>query len=96
MGRRFFYVSAAVLCLAIAYQLGASAVGAQSPAVVQGISSTLDQSGLTYAMVVTENGDIYVSNDAGTTWQRRANCFAGSAPTRPDQGSFGGVKERYR
>jgi putative hemolysin len=75
MMKRFFYGSAAVFMLAIAYHLGATAATAQATAnPVVGIAS---QQYSTY-VVVTANGDIYcASSGPSGPWAHKANVFSG-------------------
>ena len=91
MARKFFYVCAGLLCLAISYHLGAKSAGAQvGGSIVSMASNTSNQ-----WMAVTSAGDTYLSADDGATWQRKTNIFAGG-PTPAKTESFGAVKARYR
>ena len=60
IAKRFFYVCAGILCLALAYHLGASSATAQSAAgqsnsrVITGFAVDHD-----YFYVITPDGDIY-------------------------------------
>ena len=57
MAKRFFYVCAGILCLALAYHLGATSATAQSSA--RGQIRLMDSRG-TQVVVVSESDDIYV------------------------------------
>jgi hypothetical protein len=74
MAKRFFYLSAGILCLAFAYHLGATSATAQGT--TRGQIRLLDSRG-TQVVVVSENDDIYVidpeklANVArGTGWSK--------------------------
>ena len=86
--KRFFYASAAVLMLAIAYHLGAGTATAQAP------SDPLVAVDGAYAY--TANGDVYLGGGAGSrqTWSLFANVFAGG-PTPALHESWGSLKARY-
>lgn len=92
LAKRFFFVSAGVLCLALAYHFGATSATAQAPgnAVVAATANSLAE------FAITANGDTYFSNNAGTTWTFHGNVFGGSLPTPAAQESWGQVKTRYR
>jgi hypothetical protein len=64
MLKRFVFACLGVLCLAIAYHLGAGTATAQSPAAgkIQLISAAGEK-----AWVVTENDEIYLIDSAKTT-----------------------------
>jgi hypothetical protein len=90
MLKRFFYASASVLMLALAYHLGANSAAAQAPGnpVVAAFGQSL--------AVVTANGDVYAS-DSNTypgPWHRVANVFG--SPTPAAQATWGQVKAGYR
>ena len=90
VAKRFFYVSAGILCLALAYHLGATTATAQAPSnPVVGIT---DVTGGESA--ITANGDTYFTNTGGATWELRGNLF--SAPSPAAQQAWGQVKARYR
>ena len=96
MARRFFYVAAAVLILALAYHLGAGTTVAQAPenpvvAQVTGINGAP-------IGVVTANGDIYLSTSGSLAgpFALTSNVFNGGSPTSVTQQSWGQVKTRYR
>lgn len=55
--KRFFYVTAGVLLLAIAYSLGSSRAGAQSGGQFTGIAVNPNADGSTVA--ITSTGDVY-------------------------------------
>jgi hypothetical protein len=93
MARKFFYACAGLLCLMVAYHLGASTAGAQAPGnPVVSVASTASGPGGVIAM--TAGGDTYSSPDFGQTWYRYTNCFGASTPAKIE--SFGQIKSRYR
>ena len=90
MLKRFFYASAAVLMLAIAYHLGAGTATAQAP------SNSVVACFYGSWSVVTANGDVYwSSNGQDGPWFRKSNVF-GSGPTPTLHESWGQLKARYR
>jgi hypothetical protein len=98
MARKFFYVCAGILMLALSYHFGAQSASAQSSAnpVVGSIPVPF---GTWYNAVVTANGDVYGSaSPAGnlSTWTYVSNVFTGSAPTAAQQESFGSLKAKFR
>ena len=93
MAKRFFYVCAGLLMLAMSYHFGARtavAQGAGNPvaAVVVGRS---DQN---YFSVTTENGDIWMWDPVSQTGRYVGNIFG--APTSATTTSWGKVKADYR
>ena len=87
--KSFLNVSLGILALALAYHLGARSATAQAPgnpvvAVWNGPA------------VVTANGDVYYNTASTFTgpWTYQGNVFTGATPAQ--QGSFGGLKARYR
>lgn len=98
MAKRFFYVCAGLLCLALAYHLGASNASAQYGAQVTGYSCT----NASAHFVMTANGDLYLLNATfpggplpTSSPQLLGNFWAG-APTPVQQETFGSLKVRYR
>jgi hypothetical protein len=91
MAKRFFYVSAGLLCLALAYHFGATSATAQAP----GNPVVAMTTG--YNAVITSNGDVYrlVGGPTIGPWVRDGNVFTG-ASTPVQQSTFGAVKARYR
>ena len=92
LAKRFFFVSAGILCLALAYHLGASTATAQAP------SNPIVAPATTGAFI-TANGDIYESTTGSNIrgpYVLTANVFGGSPPTTVTQQSWGQVKARYR
>ena len=88
MLKRFFYASAAVLMLALAYHLGAGTAGAQAPS--NPVVATFGP-----WTVVTANGDVYYAPNGVTgPWVLYSNVFAGG-PTPALHQSWGQVKARY-
>jgi hypothetical protein len=92
--RAFFFICAGLLCLAIAYHLGATSVQAQEPGnPIVGFSGPL---------VCTANGDIYGAVALGGNasaygqWTRVGNVFTGQIPTQAaPQPTWGQVKAKY-
>ena len=92
--RAFFFVCAGLLCLAVAYHLGANSARAQAPGnPVVGFSGPL---------LCTANGDIYAAAALGgnaasyAQWTRVGNVFSGEIPTEAtQQPSWGQVKAKY-
>ena len=94
--KAFFYLCAGIFLLALSYHLGASTARAQGPG-----NPIVGIAGFSGAwMIVTENGDAYLSNATappGTecVWARGCNIFGGPPiPVRTE--TFGGIKARYR
>jgi hypothetical protein len=94
MAKRFFYVSAAMLCLMLSYHFGARSATAQAPsnAVVAVFPGPCPES---ERVVVTANGDLWGTTYCAGSWTRIGNVFSGG-PTPAQQESFGRVKARYR
>jgi hypothetical protein len=92
MARKFFYICAGMLMLALSYHLGASTAVAQAPSnPVVAMSSGVQA-------VVTANGDVYLGGGGGgsgwTNWALVSNVF-GAGPTPALHESWGQVKARY-
>jgi len=84
LAKRFFYVSAGLLCLALAYHFGASSAAAQAPA--NPVVATYGN------LAYTANGDVYYDGGTGgSSWVWRGNVFGGG-PTPASQKSWGQVK----
>ncbi|HEY3216361.1 MAG TPA: hypothetical protein VGK93_07705 [Candidatus Eisenbacteria bacterium] len=100
--KRFFYVCAGLLCLAIAYHLGARNAGAQSGSMVSGFAAEgtgIDPNRANGMFsVMTPNGDIFArymdSGGGGGSLRYVGNFWDGTTPTQ--QSTFGSVKARYR
>ena len=89
--KRFLYVSASMLCLALAYHLGsrsAVAQGGGNPPVAMASWGT----GNLY--VVTFNGDVY-NRGGDAIWHHEGNVFSGG-PTPAANSTWGQLKARYR
>jgi len=91
VAKRFFYICAGILCLALAYHFGAQSATAQgggNPAVaVNGY------------VALAANGDVFVDSDFADPasfahWARAGNIFTG--PTPAFQPTWGQLKSRYR
>jgi hypothetical protein len=94
MAKRFFYVCAGLLCLALVYHLGARTATAQAPG---NADVAMTQNGGDHT-VVTENGDVYTATSGAldAPWVPRANVFSGGPTPTTTQESFGSLKARYR
>ena len=96
MARKFFYVCAGMLMLALSYHLGASTATAQAPsnAVVAAFES--GYGGINPSVAITANGDVYDGGAWGQGgWHHVANIFSGGAvPTQHE--TWGQVKARYQ
>lgn len=88
MAKKFFYVSAGMFLLALAYHLGASTATAQAPS-----NPVVAFSGQT---VITASGDVFfASNIPNGPWTLTSNVFGGG-PTPALHESWGQVKARYQ
>ena len=94
MARKFFFVCAGLLCLAIVFHFGATTAGAQAPSNPV-VSVSFLGNGSTVAIALTANGDTYLSGDAGTSWTRQTNVFS-SGPVNVERHTLGELKARYR
>jgi len=97
MFRKFFYASAGLLFLALAYHLGvlnASAQGVGNPVVAA--CQVQNGGGWLEPVAITANGDVYKASQNATTWQLVSNVYTGPAPTSARTESFGSLKSRYR
>jgi len=92
--RAFFYVCAGLLCLALAYHLGARSATAQVGSSNPVVAAFLNNGDSRAQWAYTANGDVYASGDAGRTWIHLGNVF--SAPTSAAQPTWGQLKARYR
>lgn len=87
VAKRFFFVCAGLLCLAVAYHLGARNAGAQAPS-----NPVVASDG--GARVFTANGDVY-HEATGGVWVHQSNVFGGGPiPVQPE--TIGRLKARYR
>jgi hypothetical protein len=88
-GKRFLYVCAALLCLALAYHLGARNATAQAranPIVGVAAASPAD------VWVVLADGSVYWTGDGAASWSPRSNVFG--APIA--QSTYGSAGARHR
>lgn len=94
MAKRFFYVCAGILLLALAYHLGAQSATAQAGAQVPGFAVNGG-----YCYVLTPSGDGYARQQDGLSFAgpliHMGNFWSGG-PTPATQETWGGVKARYR
>jgi hypothetical protein len=92
--KRFFYVCAGILMLAVSYHFGATSATAQAGSNVTGIT----YSGAGSMFVLTGNGDLYSNSDArisqGLPASLVGNFWGGATPARAT--TFGAIKARYR
>lgn len=106
--KRFFYLSAGILLLVVAYQLGASSVGAQSGGSFTGIS--VDGNSCN-TVAITSTGDVCARNTVPSSagngtwavlcsstfdrgWQYMGNVLDGPIATEPT--TWGKVKDGFR
>jgi hypothetical protein len=92
MARKFFYVCAGLLCLAVSYHFGARSAQAQAPG--NPVVAYMPPCGSFGGGIVTANGDVYISGDC-TTWSHSSNVFAGG-PVSAKEASWGQLKARYK
>jgi hypothetical protein len=92
MARKFFYVCAGLLCLALAYHLGARSATAQAPG--NSIVAAFPASYPLQFVAVTANGDFFGAERVGGPWVHYSNVFSG--PTPANESTFGQLKARYR
>ncbi len=78
--RAFFFVCAGLLCLAVAYHLGATSAGAQAPGNPLVAAHVYATNGIAQ-WAWAANGDEYSTADGGATWAYRGNVFSASGPT---------------
>jgi len=96
MARKFFYVCAGMLMLALAYHFGASSVSAQvEPTIVGAFADNCNG-----MIVVTANGNVFVRpNQVCANTFNGAPVFAGNfwagSPTPSARESWGQLKSRY-
>lgn len=88
MARKFMYVCAGILMLALAWHLGATTATAQV-----GISNALVAAEGGYAY--SANGDVYIGSGAASrqTWTHLGNVFTGR-PTPTATQSWGALKAK--
>ena len=96
MARKFFYVCAGMLMLALSYHFGASTATAQASGnLVVAVTNFAQPAEAHSFLAVTASGDAYVTSSNGNTWVFSGNLFGG-APTPALHESWGQVKARYR
>jgi hypothetical protein len=101
MAKRLFYICAGILCLMVAYHLGARNAGAQAGNMVTGFAAqpgvAFEQGGGFY--VLTSNGDVYARYMAPGGGSHAlsyfGNFWSGLGPTAAQQESFGSLKAKY-
>lgn len=95
MSKKFMHVSIAILCLALAYHLGARNVGAQTGMTfVSLVAAATAGNGGDAVTALAENGDIWGSNAPGQ-WTYRGNILTGG-PVPAEKASLGQVKTKWR
>lgn len=104
MTKKFFFVCAGLLCLAVAYHLGATNAQGQAGSAVTGIAVGLtgNQAASNF-YVMTQDGTVYWRqfqhfnpSFAGAPFQSAGNFWTGSSPTASQSLSWGSLKARYR
>lgn len=97
MARKFFYICAGMVMLALSYDLGANTATAQGPGNPVVAAGEMTFSNSTSNFVITSSGDLFTaaSNSPGTSWVHLGNVFTG-ASTPALHESWGQVKARYR
>ncbi len=97
--KRFLYVCAGLLCLALAYHLGARSARGEHGGQIVGFTGG---SAGGWAEVITTNGDCYQRRigggdlfDPGVPAMYMGNSWSGG-PTPATQTTWGQVKARYR
>lgn len=105
LAKRFFYVSAGILCLALAYHLGASNATAQMGGQIVGMSGTIGNAACGGMFnVITSSGEVFgremaapgcMNGTPGPLYDL-GNFWSGGGPTPISHESLGGVKARYR
>jgi len=92
MARKFFYVCAGMLMLALSFHFGYTTARAQSPG-NPAVGMAANQSGI---FAITANGDTYQYGNGGpNVWHPLGNIFSGN-PVPTMQESWGQLKSRYR
>jgi hypothetical protein len=100
VAKRFFYVCAGILCLALAYHLGVQSATAQVGSTVNGFAMYPGGGAASTCWVMTPSGDIYGRYlDPNSSGSSSPLYFVGNfwgGPTPATQQTWGGVKARYR
>lgn len=92
MARKFFYVCAGMLMLALSYHFGFTTASAQAPG--NPVVAIAHASGSTNVIAVTSGGDAYTTPDYGVTWYHTGNVFSGG-PVPTQRETWGQLKSRY-
>lgn len=101
MAKRFFFVSAGVLCLMasalIGFLIGGQAVKAQAPEPITGYR--IGTGGTLPHFVMLSNGDLYQRNTSGMSFTNPAPTFVGNywgdtVPTA--ESTWGTIKDQYK
>ena len=86
-----------ILCLALAYHLGARSATAQAPGnpvVAYGAATGGAATGSYNVAAITASGDLYGAQYVDTPWHFIQNIFGSATPAT--QATWGQVKARYR
>lgn len=97
MAKKFFFVCAGLMCLVVAYHLGAQGASAQAGSMVSGfVAKTPPEGGYrTDFWVMTPSGDIYYSGVLdGRPATFVGNFWGGATPST--QSTWGGIKVKAR
>ncbi len=100
--KKFFYLSAGLMCLAITllvgFHIGSRSVQAQAPGIVVGVAA-----GNTTSMgLILENGDVWVNQAPGAPARFMnpavplGNFWTGAAPVPVSEQTWGSVKDAYK
>jgi hypothetical protein len=86
MTKRLFYLSAAILCLALAYHLGSrNAFSAPQSGQLTNPAVAVDAPNNDPSVLValTAIGDVFQTTNGGTTWRFVGNIHGNPTPTAP-------------
>lgn len=77
--KRFFYVCAGLLCLALAYHLGATSATGAPPADDSVVATSANGT-----VVFTAKGNVYLNDNVGfpANWAFKGNVFTNSQPAQ--------------
>ena len=91
MAKKFFYVCAGILMLALSYHFGASSARAQMGGQIVGVQTW--PGGQPELLVTTSDGELFYCQ-VGHPATHFGNIWGGSTPATTE--SWGAVKQRYR
>jgi hypothetical protein len=95
MARKFCYICAGMLMLALSYHFGASTAVAQAPSNGLVEVTYIGGIGSSPYLAATVNGDVYTAANSSGPWLHVGNVFSGG-PTPALHQSWGQVKARYQ